>query len=151
MPYIIRPRSARSIAAAVCGSALLSCAVPAMASAACSTSPTTKAFAQWRDEASYTLVQGGNFASGPPGWELNKAVVTSGEASSTGDTHALAIPPSMNASAIRTMSSRSSVKPMSALATAPQRYQEAKFARVRDCPQALITRETLYDAASLPA
>jgi len=91
MPYIIRPRSARSIAAAVCGSALLSCAVPAMASAACSTSPTTKAFAQWRDEASYTLVQGGNFASGAPGWELNKAVVTSGEASSTGDTHALAI------------------------------------------------------------
>src|SRR5207244_3730644 len=30
MPYIIRPRTARSVAVAVLGSALLSCAVPAM-------------------------------------------------------------------------------------------------------------------------
>jgi hypothetical protein len=93
MPYIIGPRSARSVAAAVFASALLSGAVPAMASAACPSGPTSKQFAQFGDEASYTLVQGGSFEAGAPGWELNKAVVTGGEASSSGDTHALAIHP----------------------------------------------------------
>ena len=70
MPYIIRPREARRIAAALLGSVLLVGAAPAVASAACPSSPTTQALAQFGDSAAYSLLSGSSFESGAPGWSL---------------------------------------------------------------------------------
>jgi hypothetical protein len=90
MPYIIRPRQMRNIAAAVLSSALLLGAVPALASAACPSSSTSHAFAQLGDNASYSLVQGGTFAS-TQGWSLHRASVISDGSIPMGGSHALAI------------------------------------------------------------
>jgi hypothetical protein len=91
MPYVVRPRKLRSVAAAVLASSLLLAAVPALASAACPISTTSQAFAQFGDNASYTLVQDGNFTSNAQGWTRYRAVVINNETIPTGGSHALAI------------------------------------------------------------
>jgi hypothetical protein len=75
MPYIIRPRQMSRIAAAFISSVLLLCAVPALAHANCPVKPTSKVFANWGDEANYTLVEGGLFISGAPNWSLGSAQI----------------------------------------------------------------------------
>ncbi len=92
MPYIIRPRGVRKIAAALFGTVLLIGAVPAAASAACPTTPTSAALAQFGDNASYSLLSGSTFESGAEGWSLfNSQVVSTGGAN--GGSDALAIQP----------------------------------------------------------
>jgi hypothetical protein len=93
MPYVIPTRHARKIVAAVFSIALLAGAVPAAASAACPSNPTSAAFAQFNDSAAYALVQGGNFESAAAGWSLTKAAVVEASGSPTGDRHALVIQP----------------------------------------------------------
>jgi len=71
MPYVIGPRRVRKLAIALFGAALLAGVVPVAADAACASSATSNAFAEYNDNASYALVQGGNFESGAPGWSLS--------------------------------------------------------------------------------
>jgi hypothetical protein len=84
MPYIIRPRSARRIIAALLGSTALIAAVPAVASAACPATVSTQAFAAYGDSAYYALVQNGTFDSGATGWSLSNAEVFSEYSQSSG-------------------------------------------------------------------
>jgi hypothetical protein len=92
MPHIVRPTKAvKTLAALVC-SVLTIGVVPAVASAACPATATTKAFAKFGDEASYSLLTGGTFESGAPGWSLSKSEVIA-ESSPMGGSHALAINP----------------------------------------------------------
>jgi hypothetical protein len=84
MPYIIRPKRARKLVAALFGTAMLVAAVPAAASAACPSSPTTEALSQYGDNAAYTLLSGSSFENGAPGWSLNNAQVESGEGANGG-------------------------------------------------------------------
>jgi hypothetical protein len=67
-------------------------AVPAVAAASCPSQTTSRPFAQYGDYAAYTLVQGGTFESGAPGWSLSRAEVVS-EDSPLGGSHALLINP----------------------------------------------------------
>ncbi len=93
MPYIIRPpKGARKLAATVFGTAILICAAPAVASAACPSTPTSAALAQFGDNAAYSLLSGSTFESGAQGWSLTNAEVLSGEGAN-GDANALAIEP----------------------------------------------------------
>lgn len=91
MPYVIGPRRVRKLAAALFSTALLIGVVPAAADAACTSSEASNVFAEYNDNASYVLVQGGNFESGAPGWSLSKAAVVAEEASPSGS--ALVIQP----------------------------------------------------------
>jgi hypothetical protein len=73
----------------------LSIAAPAVASAACPTSSTSHPFAQLGDSANYSLLPGGSFEAGAPGWALSNASVVSGNESYkvAGGSHSLAIQP----------------------------------------------------------
>lgn len=75
MPYIIRPRRVHRFAAGLFGALLLIGAAPAAAGAACPKTVTSQAFATFGDNAAYTLVEGGLFESGAPGWSLRNADV----------------------------------------------------------------------------
>jgi hypothetical protein len=79
MPYIIRPKGPRKIVAALFGTMLLLGAVPAAAGAACPSSSTSVALAQFGDNAAYSLLSGSSFESGAPGWRLTNAEVVGGE------------------------------------------------------------------------
>jgi hypothetical protein len=57
------------------GAFLLIGAAPAAASTGCPQTATTLAFAKFGDSAAYTLVPGGLFESGAPGWSLSRAEV----------------------------------------------------------------------------
>ena len=92
MPYIIRPNGVRRIAGAVLGAAVLIGSAPAIASAACPTSPSTAALASYGDSSAYTLLTGGSFESGAPGWSLSNAAVTGGSGAN-GSVHSLVIQP----------------------------------------------------------
>ena len=92
MPYIIRPNGIRRIAATVFGAAVMVGAAPAIASAACPTSPATAALASYGNSSAYTLLTGASFASGAPGWTLSNAAVTNESGVSSG-THSLVIQP----------------------------------------------------------
>jgi hypothetical protein len=86
----------RNIAAGLFSAVLLIVAVPAAAdAAACPSSPTSQVFKQFSDNAEYSLVQGGSFESGAPGWSLTKSAVASGNESYNvaGGSHSLAIQP----------------------------------------------------------
>ena len=66
-------------------------------SSSCTYGPASRPFASWGDVASYTLVPGGSFESGTPGWTLSGgARVVSGNesyyANSTSDSHSLSLP-----------------------------------------------------------
>jgi hypothetical protein len=67
--------------AALLGTALLIGAAPVVADAACPTSPTVNAFAQFGDGAAYSLAPGGSFESGNPGWSFSNASVIGGNES----------------------------------------------------------------------
>jgi hypothetical protein len=95
MSYSIR-RSVTSALVATFTAALLSIAAPAMASAnGCPTSSTSHPFSQFGDSAAYSLLPGGSFESGAPGWALTNAGVVSGNESYkvAGGSHSLAIQP----------------------------------------------------------
>lgn len=94
MSYSIRPRVARTLAATLTA-VLLSVAAPALAGAACATSSTSHPFSQFGDSAAYSLLPGGSFEAGAPGWALTNAGVASGNESYkvAGGSHSLAIQP----------------------------------------------------------
>ena len=93
MLHAIDFRQFRKIVAALSGTALLVGAVPAVAGAACPSSPSSNVFAQFNDNASYVLVQGGNFESGASGWSLTNAAIVEDSGSPSGDRHSLVIQP----------------------------------------------------------
>jgi hypothetical protein len=92
MPYIIRPKGARRIAATLFGAVLLACAAPAAASAACPSSPTSTLLSAFGDNALYSLLDGSSFEAGARGWQLSNAEVLGGEGVAEGS-NALAINP----------------------------------------------------------
>ena len=92
MPNRIHPRRMRNMLAALIGSASLIGCVPAVAGAACPSNPTTAALAQFGDNAAYTLLSGGSFESGAPGWSLTRAEVASATGA-TGGAYSLVIQP----------------------------------------------------------
>jgi hypothetical protein len=92
MPYIIRPKGARRITATAFGVALLACAAPAAASAACPSSRSSTLLAEYGDNAAYTLLAGSSFESGTSNWSLINAQVNE-EEGATGGSSALAIEP----------------------------------------------------------
>ena len=98
MPYVIRPRNLLARAGSLLGAvAALLGVLPAVAHAACASSPTSEVFAPFGDTAQYSLVPGGSFASGTPGWTLADASVVSGNGAGLvggkSDSHSLAIQP----------------------------------------------------------
>src|ERR1700730_16291836 len=76
VPYIIRPRQVHRFAVGLFGALLLVGAAPAVAGAACPKTVTSNACAAFGDTANYTLVEGGRFESGAPGWSLTHGYVT---------------------------------------------------------------------------
>jgi len=98
MPQTTHPRQIHRIRSLVCtllGSGLLIGFVPAAADAACASSPLSSPFARFGDTASYSLLEGGSFESGAPGWSLTNAAVVNGNESYevAGGSHSLAIAP----------------------------------------------------------
>ena len=95
MSFTVPAREVWRMLATSLGIALLIGAVPAMADAACPTSPTVDSFAQFGDGAAYGLAPGGSFESGTAGWSLSNAGVM-GENESFNlvpGSHSLAIAP----------------------------------------------------------
>ncbi len=92
MPNSAFPRRARKTAAALLTAVSLVACVPAVASAACASGPTSTPFKQFGDDASYYLLGGSSFESGAPGWSLSNARVLSGSAAA-GRSRSLAIEP----------------------------------------------------------
>jgi hypothetical protein len=80
LPYVLRPRGLRPGLTAVL-SAVAILVVPAAAQAACSDTPTTKAFQALGDSADYSLAPNGAFEAGSGGWSLNRASVVFGSES----------------------------------------------------------------------
>ena len=79
MPHTIRPTHPKRRFAALLGATLaLVAALPAVANAACPTTPTIQAFKTFGDKANYSLVSNGAFESGTSGWSLTKSSVASG-------------------------------------------------------------------------
>ena len=103
MPYIIHPRRARVIVPAFITAILLASVLPAAASAwswptpgdtaACKAHPISQVFASLGDLAEYSLLEGGTFESGAPGWSLEDAAVVEDNVSILGASHSLAIEP----------------------------------------------------------
>lgn len=62
----------------------------------CSSAAVEQPFSRWGDHAGYTLVPGGSFESGAPGWSLNRASVVAGNepfyVHNAGESHSLSIP-----------------------------------------------------------
>jgi hypothetical protein len=93
MLHRIRRPSGRGFVLAAVGAALLTGSSPAIAQAACPTTPESQVFAHFKDTAEYSLVAGGTFTGSTSGWSLDGASVTSGGAQLvSSDTHSLAIP-----------------------------------------------------------
>ena len=81
MPYVIpRPRVRRFLALSI-GAALISWAVPAIASACTPSTTGSSVFASLGDSASYTLVQNGAFEGSTSGWSLTGAAMAAGNES----------------------------------------------------------------------
>jgi hypothetical protein len=81
MLHAIRQRMPHRIAAIAAGTLLAAVGLPAVAEAACATTPTTKAFQRFGDNADYTLLANGAFESGTTGWTLTGAAVAAGNES----------------------------------------------------------------------
>jgi hypothetical protein len=94
LPYVLRPRGLRAGFTALL-SAVAVFVVPAAAQAACSSTPTTKAFQAFGDTNNYSLVPNGGFEAGTGGWSLSRSVVTAGNepwsVRGAGDSKSLAI------------------------------------------------------------
>lgn len=96
MPSTIRPHKACRTLATLLAASFAALALPALASAAsCASSATSHPFAQFGDNAAYSLVQGGSFESGATGWSLSHASVVNGNErySVAGGSHSLEIQP----------------------------------------------------------
>jgi hypothetical protein len=98
MPYVIRPSLPKPRLAGLLGAVVLAfMAMPAIADAACPTTPTKKAFQKFGDTADYSIVSNGHFESGTSGWSLTRASVVSGnephKVRSSTDAKSLAIQP----------------------------------------------------------
>jgi hypothetical protein len=95
MSYTIDHRQLRNIVAALFSATVLLSAVPALASAACPTSPSSTPFARFGDSAAYSPLAGGSFESGAPGWTLSNSAVAAGNESYNvaAGSHSLAIQP----------------------------------------------------------
>jgi hypothetical protein len=78
LPYVFRPKHLRRSLTAALGAAALTLAVVPAAEAACTATPTTKAFAAFGDNADYSLAPAGAFESGATGWSLSGSSVVSG-------------------------------------------------------------------------
>ena len=78
LPYVFRPKHVRSSLTAMLGAAAVALAVAPAAEAACTATPTTKAFAAFGDYADYSLAPAGAFESGATGWSLAGSWVTNG-------------------------------------------------------------------------
>jgi hypothetical protein len=115
MPYIIRPRKLNKLVAALLGAVTMlglpaaanafslappqpkpapkPAPAPAPASGTCPSGATSTPFSQFGDKASYSLLAGGSFESGSPGWTLSNAKVVSGNESYSvaGGSHSLAV------------------------------------------------------------
>ena len=94
MPYVLRPRGLRAGFTALL-IAVAAFVVPAAAQAACTSTPTTKAFQAFGDNNDYSLVPNGGFEAGASGWSLSRSVVTAGNepwsVRAAGDSKSLAI------------------------------------------------------------
>jgi hypothetical protein len=95
MPTRRVPAKVRRALIAGFSSVLFLAAAPALADAACPSATLTKAFSQFGDPASYSLLSGGSFESGTNGWSLTGASVASGNESYNvvAGSHSLAITP----------------------------------------------------------
>jgi hypothetical protein len=95
LPYVIRPKHLRRTVGAMLGAAALTLGAVPAAQAACTATPTAKAFAAFGDNADYSLAPAGAFESGATGWSLSGASVVGGNESwkvhGSGDTKELAI------------------------------------------------------------
>jgi hypothetical protein len=82
MPHVIRrPKRIVARASTVLAAAIAILAVPAVASAACPNTPTTKAFQSFGDSANYSLAPNGAFETGTSGWTLSGASTATGNES----------------------------------------------------------------------
>ncbi|HXW58675.1 MAG TPA: hypothetical protein VEJ23_04260 [Solirubrobacteraceae bacterium] len=99
MPYVIRPRKLRNMAAGLLCAAALVAALPSGAAAAstsaCASGSTSTPFAALGDSALYTLLTGAGFESSASGWTLSdaEAIGAGATAESAPSGHALAIEP----------------------------------------------------------
>jgi hypothetical protein len=100
MPYVIRWPHRRAIALAASCAALLVTAAPAAAdTGSCTVSVPASAplFSVFNDTANYTLLPGGSFETGAPGWSLNNASIVPGNEpwylDGSGDSRSLNIQP----------------------------------------------------------
>jgi hypothetical protein len=97
MPDAMRRRLPYRILAALASGLLVVIALPAVAHAACPTTPVTKAFQRFGDTADYSLLSNGHFESGTSGWSLTGAAVVAGSESykvrSSADARALQVSP----------------------------------------------------------
>src|SRR3954452_18408853 len=78
LPYVSRPKQLRRTLTAAIGAAAVALAVVPAAQAACTATPTTKAFAAFGDKADYSLAPAGSFESGATGWSLSGSKVAQG-------------------------------------------------------------------------
>jgi hypothetical protein len=97
MPEPMRRRLPHRIVVTLVSTLLAAVALPAVAQAACATTPVTKAFQRFGDTANYSLLSNGHFESGSSGWSLTGGAIVSGNESykvrSSADTRALQISP----------------------------------------------------------
>ncbi len=95
MPNSMRRRLPHRIAATLASALLVAVALPAVAQAACPTTPVTKPFQRFGDTADYSLLSNGHFESGTSGWSLTGAAVVNGNEShkvrSSTDTRSLQV------------------------------------------------------------
>ena len=96
MRHSLRPARRARIATLAGALAIVLAGIPAAAQAACTATPTTKAFAAFGDTAQYSPVANGHFESGTGGWSLTGASVSTGNepwyVRSSKDKKSLAIP-----------------------------------------------------------
>jgi hypothetical protein len=101
MPYLIRRPRIRRILGTLASTALVTAAIPAVASACTVDTAGSPVFGALGDSANYTQVQSGTFENGTAGWTLNNSNVISGNESSyvnsPRDSHALLITPNGSA------------------------------------------------------
>lgn len=75
MPYIIRPRQICRVGVGIISAFLIAGAAPALADTSCPHALASQPFARFGDTASYTLVEGGLFEAGAPGWSLSNTEI----------------------------------------------------------------------------
>jgi hypothetical protein len=81
VPHVFRPKQRRRALAAVLTAGALALVAAPAAHAACTASPTTKAFSAFGDTANYVLLSSGAFEGGATGWSLTGSSVVTGNES----------------------------------------------------------------------